>query len=167
VTLKGHFCYWIPHRDKYLKMATCISCENYYSWQSCLSHLFCCCIWNVHGHLWPQVPTSGNMSETVQDKDIVAVAALANKKICIAPLPLTSSNLWPRAGSGAVSKWVICACDSLVDFGALWICLICIFVLLTFPICIFPSTFFMRLLFLLLSLTFQNIGPAPFPGWRS
>jgi len=24
----------------------------------------------------------------------------------------------PRAGSGAVSKWVICACDSLVDFGA-------------------------------------------------
>jgi len=23
----------------------------------------------------------------------------------------------PRAGSGAVSKWVICACDSLVDFG--------------------------------------------------
>jgi len=25
----------------------------------------------------------------------------------------------PRAGSGAVSKWVICACDSLVDFGAL------------------------------------------------
>ena len=25
--------------------------------------------------------------------------------------------LEPRAGSGAVSKWVICACDSLVDFG--------------------------------------------------
>jgi len=24
----------------------------------------------------------------------------------------------PRAGSDAVSKWVICACDSLVDFGA-------------------------------------------------
>jgi len=24
----------------------------------------------------------------------------------------------PCAGSGAVSKWVICACDSLVDFGA-------------------------------------------------
>jgi len=24
----------------------------------------------------------------------------------------------PRAGSGAVSKSVICACDSLVDFGA-------------------------------------------------
>jgi len=24
---------------------------------------------------------------------------------------------WPRAGSEAVSKWVICACDSLVDFG--------------------------------------------------
>ena len=24
----------------------------------------------------------------------------------------------PRAGSGAVSKWVICACDSLVDYGA-------------------------------------------------
>ena len=23
----------------------------------------------------------------------------------------------PRAGFGAVSKWVICACDSLVDFG--------------------------------------------------
>ena len=23
----------------------------------------------------------------------------------------------PRAGSGAISKWVICACDSLVDFG--------------------------------------------------
>ena len=23
----------------------------------------------------------------------------------------------PRAGSGAVSKWVICACDSRVDFG--------------------------------------------------
>jgi len=31
------------------------------------------------------------MSETVQDKDIVAVAALANMKTCIAPLPLTSS----------------------------------------------------------------------------
>ena len=28
------------------------------------------------------------------------------------------SELVPRAGSGAVSKWVICACDSLVDFGA-------------------------------------------------
>ena len=27
------------------------------------------------------------------------------------------SRLGPRAGSGAVSKWVICACDSLVDFG--------------------------------------------------
>jgi len=26
--------------------------------------------------------------------------------------------LGPRAGSGAVSKWVIRACDSLVDFGA-------------------------------------------------
>jgi len=25
--------------------------------------------------------------------------------------------VWPRAGSGALSKWVICACDSLVDFG--------------------------------------------------
>jgi len=24
----------------------------------------------------------------------------------------------PRACSGAVSKWVICRCDSLVDFGA-------------------------------------------------
>ena len=24
----------------------------------------------------------------------------------------------PRAGSGAISKWVICACDSLVDFGS-------------------------------------------------
>jgi len=23
----------------------------------------------------------------------------------------------PLVGSGAVSKWVICACDSLVDFG--------------------------------------------------
>ena len=34
----------------------------------------------------------------------------------------------PRAGSGAVSKWVICACDSLVDFGAVWMWLICIFV---------------------------------------
>ena len=29
-------------------------------------------------------------------------------------------------------------------------------------LCVLPS-----LLFLLLSLTFQNIGPAPFPGWRS
>ena len=48
----------------------------------------------------------------------------------------------PRAGSGAVSKLVICACDSLVDFGAVWMWLICIFVLLTFPICIFPSSFF-------------------------
>ena len=28
------------------------------------------------------------------------------------------ASRWPRAGSGAVSKWVICACDSLVDFGA-------------------------------------------------
>jgi len=27
------------------------------------------------------------------------------------------ANHLPRAGSGAVSKWVICACDSLVDFG--------------------------------------------------
>jgi len=26
--------------------------------------------------------------------------------------------LLPCVGSGAVSKWVICACDSLVDFGA-------------------------------------------------
>ena len=53
----------------------------------------------------------------------------------------------PRAGSGAVSKLVICACDSLVDFGAVWMWLICIFVVLTFPICIFPSSFFMRLTF--------------------
>ena len=53
----------------------------------------------------------------------------------------------PRARSGAVSKWVICACDSLVDFGTVWMWLICIFVLLTFPICIFPSSFFMRLIF--------------------
>jgi len=30
--------------------------------------------------------------------------------------PLATGS-WPRAGSGAVSKWVICACDSLVDFG--------------------------------------------------
>ena len=36
--------------------------------------------------------------------------------------------LLPRAGSGAVSKWVICACDSLVDFGTVWMWLICIFV---------------------------------------
>jgi len=28
-----------------------------------------------------------------------------------------SNRVVPRAGSGAVSKWVICACDSLVDFG--------------------------------------------------
>ena len=28
-----------------------------------------------------------------------------------------SYSVSPRAGSGAVSKWVICACDSLVDFG--------------------------------------------------
>jgi len=27
-------------------------------------------------------------------------------------------SIEPRVGSGAVSKWVICACDSLVDFGA-------------------------------------------------
>ena len=36
------------------------------------------------------------------------------------PLPEVAKmfvKLEPRAGSGAVSKWVICACDSLVDFG--------------------------------------------------
>ena len=43
--------------------------------------------------------------------------------------------------------------------------LICIFVLLTFPICIFPSSFLCvlpSLLFLLLSLTFQNMDPLRF-----
>jgi len=32
--------------------------------------------------------------------------------------PPHTRYVWPLAGSGAVSKWVICACDSLVDFGA-------------------------------------------------
>jgi len=44
----------------------------------------------------------------------------------IRPVLAYASPLWhptltkslPRADSGAVSKWVICACDSLVDFGA-------------------------------------------------
>jgi len=46
------------------------------------------------------------------------------KEMCIMvhyiPLQYTGHLLaqLPRAGSGAVSKWVICACDSLVDFGA-------------------------------------------------
>jgi len=40
-------------------------------------------------------------------------ARLGGCKVNFAP-----GRILPRAGSGAVSKWVICACDSLVDFGA-------------------------------------------------
>jgi len=42
--------------------------------------------------------------------------------------------------------------------------------LLTFPICIFPSSFFMRLTFSYISSSISYLpeyGPAPFPGWRS
>jgi len=72
--------------------------------------------------------------------------------------PVALTTVQPRAGSGAVSKWVICACDSLVDFGTVWMWLISIFVLLTFPVCIFPSSFFMRLTF---SSIFSSISYLP------
>jgi len=41
---------------------------------------------------------------------------LTDRVLC--PAYLLTYSVQPRAGSGAVSKWVICACDSLVDFGA-------------------------------------------------
>ena len=44
---------------------------------------------------------------------IVTVARLSGNWTPIYVVVILS----PRAGSGAVSKWVICACDSLVDFG--------------------------------------------------
>ena len=40
------------------------------------------------------------------------------KKSFVCKICVPHVACWPRAGSGAVSKWVICACDSLVDFGA-------------------------------------------------
>jgi len=49
-----------------------------------------------------------------------AVAKYCNEYVCLCVClfaGISPELHMPRAGSGAVSKWVICACDSLVDFG--------------------------------------------------
>jgi len=55
------------------------------------------------------------------DRNDMKVNTAKTKEMILGPLaqsdlPILSTR-GPRAGSGAVSKWVICACDSLVDFG--------------------------------------------------
>jgi len=58
-----------------------------------------------------------------------------------------------------ISALYLCACGLFI-----------LFVLLTFPVCIFPSSFFMRLTFSSISSSISYLpeyGPAPFPGWRS
>jgi len=78
--------------------------------QYALSMLFTCCYLKI---------LVLHLERSVLSTEYYITTAVNKHKFFISVwLSVTVVVNRPRAGSGAISKWVICACDSLVDFGA-------------------------------------------------